>query len=146
MPWLLAPASRPLSQSTPAHWAPHKWRVASHLRAFAQTAASVRNAPQSCVAWLTPIHPLRPKAGITSSGQSSLILSSILGQVPGSGLSSLTWGAGASDLPKITQLVSWSRDWKLGGLGSKQSRLSHGPGEVVVARTRKVERVDLRGI
>lgn len=66
--------------------APRTRRVASHLWAFAQAAASARNAPHSFVAWLTPTHPLRPKAGITSPGKSSLILFSILGQVPGSGL------------------------------------------------------------
>lgn len=35
------------------------------------------------------------------------------------GCSSLTWGIGASDLPKVTQLVSWSQDLNLCALGSK---------------------------
>lgn len=85
-PGCSAPASGPLSQFTPECLAPRTRRVASHLWAFAQAAASARNAPHSFVAWLTPTHPLRPKAGIASPGKSSLILFSILGQVPGSGL------------------------------------------------------------
>lgn len=38
-------------------------------------------------------------------------------------------------MPRITQLVSWSQDSNLGMLGSKQSRLFRGQGEVMVART-----------
>ena len=47
-------------------------------------------------------------------------------------------------MPQITQLVTWSRDLNPGALGSKQSRLFHGPGEVIAARTRGEEWLDSR--
>lgn len=47
-------------------------------------------------------------------------------------------------MPQITQLVSWSRDLNPAALGSKQSGLFHGPGEVIVARTPGEEGVDVR--
>lgn len=72
--WPVALASGPVSSSTPNALASVTCRVASHLWAFAQAVASAGNAPHS-FAWLTPTHPLRPKAGITSPGKSSLILS-----------------------------------------------------------------------
>lgn len=49
--------------------------VASPLWAFAQVSAFVRNVPHSFFAWLTPTHPSRPKAGITSTGKTSQTLS-----------------------------------------------------------------------
>lgn len=74
-PWPRAPASCPVSQSTLECLSPLHMPCCFSPLSLCSAAASAREALQSFFAWLTPTHPLRPKAGITSPGKSSLILS-----------------------------------------------------------------------